>query len=214
MGTKVTHIFLNWRRSDQLAQIVQGAYAQDVSKSVVVIDNAAETEHEYTGEADLVLPRDNSKACWERWLFALRCATKYVCVMDDDLCYRHRNTLREAVRYMDENDEVDAVGMTGVLDPSKYWKTQTEQQGDVAILKGRYMLVRVSSLEGLNTSTEQFCDDIKVSAHLKRKVVLPFLRPSLDNMHEGDEALWKQPTWRKQRRTACVMYHPYAFPAN
>lgn len=211
---RCTSIYTNWRRNRQLSLIVDVARQQDEDHAVVVVDNASDDDvNSFVGDADAIYKHTNVNACWERWLLAKRIGTEYVCIMDDDLTYTREDVLRTALDYLDGERGVDAVGMVGVEDPANYWRTQTSSFKEVEIIKGRYFVVRVESLKGLDETPDRYCDDIKVSAHLKRKRILPYLRQGITNLTEGSEALWKMKDWKTYRREACREYFD-AVPTN
>lgn len=204
---RVTHIFLNWRRAEQLAGIVKAAMEQETPSHVVVIDNAStDPDYRYRGEADTLIEADNRNACWERWIHAAHCTTEYVVAHDDDLCYTTPYTLGTGIAWLDQNPDVDAIGAYGVRDAHQYWKTQTTKHEPVDILKGRYIIARTDRIRSVDPEPDRFCDDIKISAHLASKMVMPALYQGTRNLTEGEESLWRRPDWRELRQTTADRY--------
>jgi hypothetical protein len=132
--------------------------------------------------------------------------------MDDDVIFETNDVLQICKTYMDENPNVDAVGYAGVInDSDNYWTcTHLNEPLDidrrVDVIKGRFMFIRTNKLENLDMTPDFTCDDIKVSSHLKNKVILSKLKEKFTNLKEGDESLHSQAEQRQKRIEAMENY--------
>jgi hypothetical protein len=68
------------------------------------------------------------------------------------------------------------------------------------------MFIRTNKLENLDMTPDFTCDDIKVSSHLKNKVILTKLKGKFTNLKEGDESLHSQAEQRQKRVDAMENY--------
>jgi len=210
----VTLLYLNWKRKDLLLQILEDAKQQSGEFEIVVIDNSGyDEEHAIDPQGVKVVKADNSNKCWERWIYAKEVGTKYVCVMDDDLTFAKRNIIETCYNYMESHPEVDCVGAFGVqYDPSKgYWDSlhvkNLQEDMEVPIVKGRFMFIRTESLQGLDMEPDLTCDDIKVSSHLSKKVLLKDVAGGFVNLILTDEVgVYSQPEHRDNREEAVKRY--------
>lgn len=190
----VTLLYLNWKRKDLLLQILADAKHQSGDFKIVVIDNSAYDKDQAINPAGVeVIKADNSNKCWERWIQAKEVNTKYVCVMDDDLTFARRNVLETCYDHLESNPEVDCVGNFGVQynEDKGYWNSfhlkDVKEDVEVSIVKGRFMFIRTASLRGLDMEPDLTCDDIKVSSHLKKKILLKDLAGGFCDLIQDDE---------------------------
>jgi len=204
---RVTGIYTNWRRKENLWEILKAAKAQTTPIDLWLIDNADNTPHELKVNGVKRYGHNNELMCWQRWLYAKLVSTPYLFVMDDDLIFSSPTEIEKCVHFMDAHPELDAIGYTGVKLDKGYFtsphymsvKTYTE----VDIIKGRFMFIRTSSLKGLDESPDLTCDDIKVSSHLKNKALIPL---SFANLKEGAEAVFLQKGQKQKREEAVKRY--------
>ena len=189
----VTLLYLNWKRKDLLLRILEDAKQQSGEFEIVVVDNSGyDQENAINPSGVKVVKADNSNKCWERWVYAKEVGTKYVCVMDDDMTFVKRNIIESCYNYMESHPEVDCVGAFGVqYDPEKgYWGSlhvkNLEEDMEVSIVKGRFMFIRTKSLQDLNMEPDLTCDDIKVSSHLDKKVLLKYITGGFFDLIETD----------------------------
>lgn len=209
---KVTLIYLNWKRNNQLLKIIEDAKKQSINPKIVVIDNSAKDEKNKINPTDVIyVESDNTNQCWERWLYVDKVDTKYICVMDDDLTFTDTNTLENCYKFLEENLDVDCVGYAGVMyDKNKdYWSSKhyhrpSIENLEIPIIKGRFMFIRTESLVGLDKTPDLTCDDIKVCGHLSKKILLNSIR--MANLKEGDEAVFKQKGQHNKRIVAAKKY--------
>lgn len=211
---RITLIYLNWRRKNQLKEIIEKAKKQTANPKIIVIDNAS-NDAQYKIEVNDVeyIKSDNKHQCWERWIHAVKLESEYICVMDDDLIFNDDTTLYKCLEYMDKNHIVDGIGYTGVdYNPnngyfnSKHYLEPLQYDLKVPIIKGRFMFIRKKSLEGLDMIPDLTCDDIKVCGHIKNKVLLSDIKGHLTNLKEGDEAVFRQPGQHQKREIASKKY--------
>lgn len=213
--SSISMIFLNWKRRDNLSIILDKVKKQTELPSIYVIDNSFTDPNNKitTDETINYIPSDNSLQCWSRWNLSKDISSKYICVMDDDLIFTDDNVLEICKNYLDLNVYVDAVGYAGVLDDgnNNYWRSThlhipTDVDTNVKVIKGRFMFIRKESLITLDMTPDFTCDDIKVSSHLRNKVLLSDLRGKFTNMSEGEEAVHRQPQQHQRRLDAMHKY--------
>lgn len=194
----VSIFFTNWRRRSHLYKIIEAIKSQTLLANIFVIDNASndsKNKFELSLEDVKVIKSDNSKMCWERWLYALDSPSTYSCIIDDDIIPSKNDIIEKCANYMNQNQKVDAIGAYGVkyLKNLGYFKSEHTycKHKDVAvpILKGRFMFVRNSSIQCIDREVEPTCDDIKVSSFLKVKVLPGCLVNSFEDLPTGTEAL-------------------------
>ena len=191
-------IFTNWRRRNNLYQIVESTKKQTLVPNIIVVDNASNDPDncfETSDEKITVIKKNNSNMCWERWLTAFDFPDKYICVMDDDISFSKDCVLQRCYEYMETNPNVDAIGAYGVkyLRYKGYFGSEhtycKHKDVEVPILKGRFMFVRFQSLTNLDKNLELTCDDIKVSAILKNKILPGCLVHCFEDLPQGSESL-------------------------
>lgn len=215
--SRISIVFLNWRRRDNLLSILSQTFSQTIKTDMYLVDNASkDRRHKISVEEPIhYIPSDNSLQCWARWELVNDIHSDYFCVIDDDIIFTDHRVLEICKTFMDKNPNVDAVGYAGVINDQKsqYWyctHIQDPQNRNISvdIIKGRFMFIRRSSLEGLDMTPDFTCDDIKISSHLKKKIVLSELSNKFSNMKEGEEALHVKFTQREKREIAMQKYFP------
>ncbi len=209
----VTLLYLNYKRRNQLLKILKVAKNQSRRFDIFVIDNSSRHEdHAINPSGIKLIKSDNSNQCWERWIHAKKVCTKYVCVMDDDLIFTKGNIIESCYNYMESNPDVDCVGAFGVQydDKKGYWDSlhlkYPEKDTEVSIIKGRFMFVRTKSLQGLDMKPDLTCDDIKVSSHLNKKVLLKDLAEGFRGLRSGPEAVSSFKDHNSKREKAAKKY--------
>lgn len=203
----ITVIYTNWKRPFHLMGIIEACKAQRCEKEIWLIDNA-DAEHRLYHKDTIRHGHNNELKCWQRWMYAVQATTPYVCIMDDDLIFGNRDILTTCSNYLEAHPYVDIVGHTGVIYKGSYLLGQHFHHATTAtkvdIVKGRFMFLRTSALEGLDMTPDLTCDDIKISAHVKgHKHIIPL---QLMDLHEGDEALFRQPGQQQLRELAGKKY--------
>jgi hypothetical protein len=214
---EISIVFLNWKRRENLSSILLQTLSQTIQPDMYLIDNASNDERYKITVTDPIkyIPKDNSLQCWARWELVKDINSNYFCVIDDDITFSDHKVLEICKNFMDKNPSVDAVGYAGVINDQKsqYWycthiQNPEDKNISVDVIKGRFMFIRRSSLEGLDMTPDFTCDDIKVSSHLKKKIVLSELGNKFSNMKEGDEALHVQVSQREKREISMRKYFP------
>lgn len=195
----VLTIFTNWKRKKNLEEIIIKTCEQSLKPDIVIIDNASndpENRFETNHSQIQIIRRDNSMMCWERWIESFNHEHKYKCIMDDDICFSKKDVLEQCYKFMEENESIDCIGPEGVLllKGKGYFEGphQLAKGGiniPVSVIKGRFMFVRSKSLDGMDMKPDLTCDDIKVSSHLKNKVLPEILFNSFCDLPQGDESL-------------------------
>ena len=193
---EITIIYTNWRRRDNLNEIISNCKKQTLLPKIVVVDNSfSDEDNRFIGDSIEILERDNSLKCWERWLISFNYESKYISIMDDDISFSRDNVLEDCYNYMENNLDIDGIGCEGVElnRNSEYFNSNhvfsSTKDISVSIIKGRFMFIRKSSLNNLDLISDLTCDDIKVSSHLKNKIVPSFLSNSFYDLKQGTESL-------------------------
>lgn len=208
-------IFTNWRRRNNLYKIIEETKKQTLVPKIFVVDNASNDPNncfETTDESITVIKKDNSKMCWERWLVALDNPQKYFCVMDDDINFAKNDILESGVTYLDVNEKVDAIGAYGVkyVSNKNYFSCEhtycKHKDVPVPILKGRFIMLRFSSVANLDRETELTCDDIKVSSVIRNKILPGAFVNGFVDLPEGNESLSVKSYQNVKRDLACKRY--------
>jgi hypothetical protein len=133
--------------------------------------------------------------------------------MDDDLKFNSNTTLDECRAILEANPDVDCVGFYGVLyDKDRGYMGSPHINGRMSnsgvfvdIVKGRFMFMRTKSLNGLDTSPDFTCDDIKVSSHLKSKAIIPLKNNGFTDLIQND-AVSLRPDHNEKRNSAGLKY--------
>jgi len=193
-------IFLtNWRRKSNLIEVIDSIKKQTIIPDIVLIDNASnddENKFLHYDEKIEIINSDNSLMCWKRWETSFNYESKYICIMDDDLCFTRNDVLKNCFEYMENDQSIDAIGLEGVkLIKSKGYFGSNHQFAKsnhtipVSIIKGRFMFVRSNSLLDVDMTPDFTCDDIKISSFLRKKILPSVLWNSFKDLPQGSEAL-------------------------
>lgn len=212
----LTVILTNWKRKNNLIQIVNKFKQQTINFDLIIIDNSSlDSENKFIYEDNdiKIINEDNSKMCWARWEEAIKLKSKYVCIMDDDLIFSRDNVLEDCFNYMESNTEIDCIGLEGVklIKFKSYFNSnhqfaKSNHTTDVSIIKGRFMFVKVSSLQGLDMTPDLTCDDIKVCSHLNKKILPSILWNSFYDLPQGTESLSGKQFQKIKREYATKKY--------
>ena len=194
----VTLIYTNWKRKKNLLEIIDAAKKQTFPLKIFIVDNASnDVNNKFCNDDSSinVIEKDNSLMCWERWLVAFDSDTKYICIMDDDICFSKNNVIESCFNFMENNINVDGIGVEGVkLNYNGYYNSDhlfstSKKNINVTIIKGRFMFIKKESLLNVDTAPDLTCDDIKISSYLKNKLLPSFLSDCFYNLPEGTESL-------------------------
>jgi GT2 family glycosyltransferase len=212
----VAIIYTNWRRKNNLHKIIKNVFKQTLLPKIIIIDNSSQDEqNKFIIDDDKVtiINSDNSLKCWQRWLVAIKEDSKYVCVMDDDICFSIDNVLENCYDFMENNLNIDCIGYEGVdlikgksYFDNNHYGSQRNKNIKVDIVKGRFMFIRKSSIVNLNLNPDLTCDDIKVSSHLKNKLIPNFLYNGFYELPQGSESLSRRHYQPDQRNYAAKKY--------
>lgn len=195
---KVVIIYTNWRRRNNLTEIISKCKNQTLLPKIIVVDNASSDENEryITDDPSIeIIKKDNTLMCWERWLVSFNYDSDYLCIMDDDISFNRDNIIEECYNYMEKTPNIDCIGYEGVvLNKSREYFNSGHYIASlkdimVSIVKGRFMFIRKSSLNGLDLGEDLTCDDIKVSSYLKNKKLPLLLYNGFYDLQQGNESL-------------------------
>ena len=158
---EITIIYTNWRRKDNLSEIISNCKKQTLLPKIVVVDNAFSDEDNKFIDSDIeILERDNSLKCWARWIASFNYDSKYICIMDDDISFSRDNVLEDCYNYMENNSYLDGIGCEGVElnRNSEYFNSNhvfsSTKDILVPIIKGRFMFIRKTSLNNLDLTPD------------------------------------------------------------
>lgn len=211
---EITIIYTNWRRRNNLNEIVQNCLKQTLLPEIVIVDNAFLDENNKficDDSSVQILEKNNSLKCWERWLTALDYNSKYICIMDDDLSFTRNEIMKECYDYMEINTNVDCIGYQGVkLNNNREYFNSPHYESSfkdipVSIVKGRFMFIRKTSLN-FDLTPDLTCDDIKISSILKTKILPSILYKGFYELIQGDESLSLKHYQHTQREYAAKRY--------
>lgn len=168
----ITVVLLNYKRPDNLHRIIAAIKSQTVVSTIFVWNNGAGFED---SGVDWQIDSSINRYCRPRWFMSSQADTDFVCTMDDDLCFADDHVLEDSLAALHAEPGHAIVGMTGVI-----LKTQSTYrdcihldwlprfpEGDniVDIVKGRFMLLRTSTIMALDYhAIDPVHDDIAVSA--------------------------------------------------
>jgi len=165
MGTRVTVVLLNYKRPDNLKQVIDSVHKQTVHPQIFLWNNGAPFhDSRVTWQVDSSL----NKICWPRWFMASMASTEYVCSLDDDLSFADNRVLESAIEYADENARDGIVGPYGVrlMARRTYMKSDHIDLPDtdmrVDIVKGRMMLFRRELLQQVPLVVPEVGDEIPI----------------------------------------------------
>lgn len=217
-----TALLLNWRRPENLAEVIASIRRQSVSVSIWLWDNSGTVESDCG--ADVVVRSSKNFRCWPRWLMGALGGDevgRYVFSLDDDLKMRNRGLIERCVRYLEnlEDGEVSStiVGKSGVvLQPGEaegkslpytrghHQDADPDRDIEVDVLKGQFLFFNRQLLEGvpLNRADE---DDIRLSSFAKRCIIPSFMAGAFQELPNHD-SLCGQPGHYQRRDEAVLRY--------
>jgi GT2 family glycosyltransferase len=201
MNDEIIIVFTNYKRKDNLVQIINETKKQTLLPKIVLIDNSSNDNYnkfQYDNINNIdVIKSDNSLKCWKRWEISFDYECEYLCIMDDDLIFTKNDILEKCYNYMKSYNHLDGIGAFGVKINKKesyfnciHLSPSMTSDIKVDIIKGRFMFIRKKSLnEILNRKPDLTCDDIKISSFLKIKYIPSFLHESFNDLKWGNESL-------------------------
>ena len=201
---KITFILLNWKRSDNLKQVIRSIRSQTIESYIYLWNNNIEDTYEY--DVDYQINSSKHIICYGRWTMISYVETEFVATLDDDIMYASTDVLAKELRVFDDIPYKDLIiGPYGrnIKDDS-YTKGSdiTDVFADTDIVKGRHMIMRTELVRNLDMRNEPE-EDIKVSSLSKHKMIIP---NEYINLTEGDEALWRRTNHWQNRDIAVKKY--------
>ncbi len=174
----VTAVFTQYRRPENLRQIIDQIKTQTLRPKIFIWNNSAGSP---CPEADWRIDSSVNAITWPRWFMASMAKTEYVCLMDDDLMFTDERVLRDAVDFLKGRNERLMIGPYGVSFPDvlKIYKESSHvsalagRDQRVDMIKGRLVVLRTDALKNVNLvpgGERQFflSDDILVSSRMAR----------------------------------------------
>jgi glycosyltransferase involved in cell wall biosynthesis len=209
----ITVILLNWKRPENLKEIILSIRSQTVPVEIFLWNNNKDDTFQY--DVELQINSSKNLKCWPRWFLVNYSNCEYICIMDDDLIITDGNVFEECISYVKEHDV--SIGRHGIIlnEDKSYWKSPHYSPSDkdinVDILKGRFMFSTKNHLIGLEMFPKisfQDCrieDDIIISSKLERKIIPSFLKDRFNEMVEND-ALYHQLSHEEARTETTKKY--------
>jgi glycosyltransferase involved in cell wall biosynthesis len=175
---KITILLLNYQRPQNLPQILRSIAAQSLPNKVFLWNNgqAQRTAANVTWCAESSV----NVGCWGRWLAAVYADTEFICCLDDDLMFGHRDALRQVVSTLADLEQPDVViGLEGVvLTRGRPYYVPKRNAGfhlrssdvpiNVDIVKGRFLACRTSALSTIKFAPREREDDIAICGQLAK----------------------------------------------
>jgi hypothetical protein len=167
----ITVCLLNWKRVENLEQIINSLVSQTVKPKIFLWNNSLiPTCQEYSRKLDWYIQSTINKICWPRWFMASQADTEYVMSLDDDLCLRDNKVLE----YILNNITSDRLyGMEGVaLQSNKlYGQSLKAELPDIDdklkacdIVKGKLAVLSTELLKSIPNPNNIIDDDIYLSS--------------------------------------------------
>jgi len=204
----VTIILLNWKRSENLKEIIKSLRSQTVPVEIFLWNNNKEDTYQY--DVDLQINSSKNLMCWPRWFLTTYTSNEYIAVMDDDIIMKDDNVLGDCLEYVNRVDV--GIGYTGVIlnDDKNYWKSKHVLRPDrdndlsVDIIKGRFMFLKKSLIGNVEMipkiihEDNRIEDDILISSKLKNKIIPKLLHNRFKDLKSND-ALYSQKNHKRSR---------------
>ncbi|MCK4283138.1 MAG: glycosyltransferase family 2 protein, partial [Candidatus Brocadiae bacterium] len=154
----VTVCLLNWQRPENIGRVLDSIAAQTVKAQVFLWNNGDPVQFSQNGgpqrpivENPLValeVQAGRNLGCFPRWWLASLAETDYVCSMDDDLTFKDKRVLEDAMAASGEECPDGIVGFFGwsQVEGKDYGRGRhhngTHKGTRCDIIKGRFMLLR------------------------------------------------------------------------
>lgn len=210
MKPDITVLLLNWKRPEQLKQLIECVRAQSVKTEIFVWNNNSEDHTDFG--VDLQINASKNLMCWPRWFMGVYASADVIAVIDDDILLRDDEVLRDCVEEMAVSCALGYAGVGyGVENyfSRRHFRPDWLNQG-VQILKGQFFVTHKYVLTELRLQPHAKLamslagpsveDDICVSAAIKVKTVPSFLKDRIIEQPDDKHALWHRGD-HAQRRT-------------
>ncbi len=206
----VTAILLNWKRPENLVEVIKSIRSQNIPIDIWLWDNS-NSEHKF--DVDQRFQSSINLKCFPRWCLASMVQTEYFFVIDDDIMFTDGEVISDCIQYHKLIDIEDLIlGQTGVILNKEmiYFNSEhfsnVERSVGVDIVKGRFMFMKQSVMNKVTMDASFTCDDIKISSQLNHKVLPAFLHNRFKDLQEGEEALFRTEGQRELRQLATKQF--------
>lgn len=211
---KATALLLNWKRPDNLKNIISNLRKQTVGVEIFLWNNNPDDHGEY--DVDMKIDSGKNLMCYPRWFMGSFASTEYVFSLDDDLIFNDTSVVEDCINYVSEHDCI--IGKTGVIlnDNKSYWGSKhllnpINKDTLVDIIKGRFIMMSKYKLENIKflnqtTANPRVEDDIIVSSHFDRKVIPKFLVGRFKELSQNVTSLWRQGEHKNSRELTTLKY--------
>lgn len=211
--TKVTAILLNWKREENLIEVISSIKKQSMPVKICLWNNNFDDKKEY--DVDMQINSPENFKCWPRWTMGSMIDSEFVFTLDDDLKLRDEKVIEDVLNFyltLDPNLN-PIVGYTGVSlnEESDYWRSRHLTEPDeidrnVDIIKGRFMFMGKGVLEKMTLENDPTCEDIKVSSVSQFKIIPSFLSNRFLNLEEFGVGLFGSESHEENRVNATRRY--------
>lgn len=210
---QVTALLLNWKRPDNMKQIIDCLTGQTAGVEIFLWNNNKKDPAKYG--VDVKIHSSRNFLCWPRWLMASLARTEFVFTLDDDVILTRPTVIQECIDFfVKPNTPKDTIlGIYGVKlnEASKYTKSRhirkPGRNAKVDIVKGRFMFMRRDFVQKIPMGHElNRGDDIYISSFSKSKMIPAFLTGAWKDLPEGDVALYGQKHHKSGRQSAVDNY--------
>lgn len=143
---KIAAVLLNWKRPDNLRQVIAALREQTVPIEIVLWHNGSSDEIE---GADWVIRSDRNAGCLARWHVAALTGADYVFCLDDDLIPARADIIEQCAQRSRQEGDNRIIGRSGrTIGPApRYYRmgksigTSAAEDRYADIIKGRFMFV-------------------------------------------------------------------------
>jgi len=221
-ASSLTVCLLNWKRPGHLRRIIDRLAVQTLRPTIFLWNNSPEPLSHRA--VDWQVDSARNVLCPPRWWMASQAETELVMSLDDDLMPGDSRVIEDAVAVALEQPVDRAVGPFGVIlhTGGAYFPHRDArcppQDTPVDLVQGRCLIVRARALREAiklgdlcgNLGRE---DDIAVCGALANRRPRYHLVPAvfhkrMENLPEGDEALFRRPGHARRRDAARRHWFP------
>ena len=154
MTAEITIGMLNWKRPDNIGQVVKSVALQRCEPQIWLWNNGDDAVvDDWVKHCHVVINSSHNLRCGAWAAMMSLCDTEFIGKIDDDLMMLDPDVLGDCIEYLRDKDHDIIVGMTGIaLDPNQAYPNGVAHvslpKDDVAvdIPKGRFHVVRRSAL--------------------------------------------------------------------
>ena len=214
MKPDITVLLLNWKRPEQLKQLIEGVRAQSVKAEIFVWNNNPEDHTDFG--VDLQINASKNLMCWPRWFMGVYASADVIAVIDDDILLRDEHVLRDCIENLGRDG---TLCYTGVLPgpqanyfERKHIRPAETENGRVCIPKGQFIVTNKWVLNRAHMAPHPDLqptlaqpsveDDVCMAAAMPRINVPSFLKDRIIEQPDDKHALWHRGDHAERRSRA------------